>query len=350
MIFVDGPLLPFWYPFLIIGVASQLTSFLLTRQFVPGMILCILTCISYLLTTYFAFSEPSWSRVIVHSSLIIAFGVLFLRIFKILCLAIIDEYEKSIKLEKTLEELHKTQEIAEVQSRLSALGEMAGGIAHEINNPLAIIAATSSSLKKQFNKDKKSQQLDDAFFLDAIQDIDDTVARISKIIKGMKSVSTNSEGTVKRMVPLNEIISDVLNISAEKLKKNGIVLEIDMGKQDYIVSVDPVQISQVLINLLNNAYDALSSFTTSDTKWIKLEIEQLTEFILIKVIDNGPGISQENSPKIFMPFFTTKEFGKGTGLGLSISRKILEKHGGELYLDSTHAHTCFVVKLPKAHQ
>src|SRR5690606_1402277 len=112
-----------WYPFLIIGVASQLTSFLLTRQFVPGMILCILTCISYLLTTYFAFSEPNWSRVIVHSSLIIAFGVLFLRIFKILSLAIIDEYEKSIKLEKTLEELHKTQEIAEVQSRLSALGE-----------------------------------------------------------------------------------------------------------------------------------------------------------------------------------------------------------------------------------
>ena len=103
------------------------------------------------------------------------------------------------------------------------------------------------------------------------------------------------------------------------------------------------EIVQVLLNLLNNAYDAISE---SSEKWIKVELKKEPKSIAIWVTDSGGGIPTEVQKKIMQPFFTTKEVGKGTGLGLSISRGIIESHHGQLILDTSSANTCFIIKLP----
>ena len=118
----------------------------------------------------------------------------------------------------------------------------------------------------------------------------------------------------------------------------------DLDQFNISIKGDQVQLSQVFINLLNNSYDALCD---AQNKWIKIELKESDTEFLISFIDNGAGIQEDIKQKIFNPFFTTKEFGKGTGLGLGISKAIMEKHNGELLLDSTHPHTCFIVKLPR---
>ena len=123
---------------------------------------------------------------------------------------------------------------------------------------------------------------------------------------------------------------------------------------EFAFSADPIdetlvfqgrgtEISQVLVNLLNNADDAISKMPE---KWIKLSVQNRSDWLEIRVTDSGHGIPPGDQKKLFQPFFTTKEIGKGTGLGLSISHGIVKNHGGELTLDTTSPNTCFVVRLP----
>ncbi|MEK6579858.1 MAG: HAMP domain-containing sensor histidine kinase, partial [Bdellovibrionota bacterium] len=104
------------------------------------------------------------------------------------------------------------------------------------------------------------------------------------------------------------------------------------------------QLSQVLLNLFNNAYDAVQTLTD---KWIKIKVADTDQWVEIWVTDSGPGISSEVVSKMFQPFFTTKGVGKGTGLGLSISKKIIETHGGTLNVEMESPNTCFRITLPK---
>jgi signal transduction histidine kinase len=105
-----------------------------------------------------------------------------------------------------------------------------------------------------------------------------------------------------------------------------------------------VEVSQVLVNLLNNAYDAIEGFSQ---KWIEIKVEESNESVILKVIDCGSGVNPEISDKILKPFFTTKAAGKGTGLGLSISQRIVEAHRGQFTIDTNAKNTTFVVELPK---
>ena len=104
-----------------------------------------------------------------------------------------------------------------------------------------------------------------------------------------------------------------------------------------------MQISQVLLNLFNNSFDAIEN---SDTKWIKHEVVYLENFARLEISDSGSGIQKALADKIMQPFFTTKPIGKGTGLGLSISRSIIEEHGGKFFLDETCPNTKFIIELP----
>ena len=112
------------------------------------------------------------------------------------------------------------------------------------------------------------------------------------------------------------------------------------------VASNRAQLSQVLLNLLNNAHDAVVE--RSEDKWIELKVEENEANYFILVIDSGKGISGEMREKIFTPFFTSKEIGKGTGLGLSISLSIMQKLSGNLELDTAHENTCFKVTIPKS--
>jgi C4-dicarboxylate-specific signal transduction histidine kinase len=129
-----------------------------------------------------------------------------------------------------------------------------------------------------------------------------------------------------------------------KRYSHGVVLEVGIISDSLEIECRDIEISQVLLNLLNNAYDAV---TDKEDKWVRIDVKETESAAIITVTDSGPGIPENIRNKITQPFFTTKELGKGTGLGLSISLGIVGAHQGNLTLDTHSSHTCFVVTLPK---
>ena len=239
-----------------------------------------------------------------------------------------------------LQEKLKIQESKIVSSaRLSSLGEMAGAIAHEINNPLAIIQARADSLKRRI----ASNAIDLISISEGLGKIEETCERIVKIIKGLRTFSRNSEKDPFHLVALDEVLGDALSLVSQKVAYNSIELRIN--KDDGVfVNGRASQLGQVLMNLLNNAFDAVENL---NEKWITVEIKKLKNKAVIHVIDSGSGIPTSVQSKMFEPFFTTKDIGKGTGLGLSISKGIIEEHHGTLKIDTESPNTCFVIELPR---
>lgn len=242
------------------------------------------------------------------------------------------------------QELVEEQRKQAIQSaKLASLGEMAGGIAHEINNPLTIISSTCAFLKKLISKDK----MDPVIMTKGLDDIEKTITRIAKIIQGLRTVSrdTTREGEEFISVQLRDLMDDVVGLCSEKFKNHGVNFIIDLSDPVYdsFIECRRIQISQIFLNLLGNAYDAIENLPE---KWIKIECYYLTNNIEFRISDSGQGIPKDIQEKIFQPFFTTKPVGKGTGLGLSLSVSIVKDHNGTFTIDSGNSNTCFVISLP----
>ena len=223
-------------------------------------------------------------------------------------------------------------------SKMASLGEMASGMAHEINNPLTIIQGKLQVI----NMLMEDLQLKDPMLLSEFNKIKVTTDRIGKIVKGLRNFSRVSENDPFEMILLDKLLHETLDLCAERFKSDGIDLQID-PIPEILIKCRPGEISQVLINLLNNSSDAVQK---QNEKWIKVQFHrESSRRLIISITDSGKGIPQEIIDKIMDPFFTTKEVGKGTGLGLSISRGIIEAHGGSLRIDSQSPHTRFLFDL-----
>jgi signal transduction histidine kinase len=250
-----------------------------------------------------------------------------------------EENQKTISEQENKIELQKM--IAINSSKMAALGEMAGGIAHEINNPLTIIYAKTRILEKMIEKGIPDKE----FFLKSTDTIVKTVNRIGNIVRGLKNISRDASAEEITSVALISIFDDVIALCEERFKNSGVKLFVDFKNPlfETLLNCHQIQLSQVFLNLLNNSFDAVVNLPE---RWVKIEIEKNDSWIIIHIIDSGKGISKETQEKIFQPFFTTKEIGKGTGLGLSLVHSIIQYHSGQIYYDSGCNNTCFTVKLP----
>lgn len=226
-------------------------------------------------------------------------------------------------------------------SKMSALGEMAGGIAHEINNPLTIILTLSLQLEEWT---ESGEQIDPEYLKLALKNIASTSQRIAKIVEGLRFFSRDGTHDPFQAASIKSIIQDTLSLCHERFRGRSISLTFNEVADELSIECKATQISQVLLNLLNNAFDAVN---TLPEKWVKVEIIDHTDHVDILLTDSGSGISEEVKTKMFQPFFTTKEIGKGTGLGLSISKGIIETHQGSLTLEEQSKNTCFRITLPK---
>ncbi|MBA2404657.1 MAG: GHKL domain-containing protein [Bdellovibrionales bacterium] len=227
-------------------------------------------------------------------------------------------------------------------SKLISLGEMAAGIAHEINNPLAIIMGCSDQILRVLKKPEL--QLDRVETL--TQKIQSTVERISLIIKSLRILSRNGEKDPYLSFRIDSLLAPSIEISRQRFSEVNIKLDIILPEHVIHCYGQEIQLSQVMMNLLSNAFDAASE--GQEPRWVRLEIKSEGKFIDILVQDSGLGIASENKDKIMNPFFTTKAINKGTGLGLSISKSIIEQHGGSLTLDETSTNTTFIMRIPQA--
>ena len=249
----------------------------------------------------------------------------------------------SEKLEISYDKLHReTQLMLEVEEqlgaaqKLSALGQLSASLAHEIKNPLSSIKGTAEILLDEFPYDHPKREFVEILLKETTR-LNNTVEEVLQFsrrgVQGGKKEDAQTE-------PLSGVIDRVTSLLASQLRKKNITLTVSGWEAGKTFFVAGEKLSQVFLNLILNAIDAVPKRGT-----ISLHIKKLDNAMRVTVADNGPGIPAEEREKIFTPFFSSKE--GGTGLGLSISRKIIESYGGEIaFSECEEGGACFTVSLP----
>ncbi|MFV9646993.1 MAG: ATP-binding protein, partial [Desulfobacterales bacterium] len=233
-------------------------------------------------------------------------------------------------------------------SKMATLGEMATGVAHELNQPLSVIKAASSFIIK---KVRKNETIQDEILKTMAEEIDNHVDRASKIINHMREFGRKSD-VKKETVLVNEPLEKALEIFRQQLKLREINIVKELEKDLPPILADPNRLEQVFINLLINARDAIEEKSGKAdqvcvTKEIFLGTSLKNGMVNVEVKDTGTGIPKPILDKIFEPFFTTKNVGKGTGLGLSISYGILQDYGGRIKVETTEGEgSAFIIQFP----
>ncbi len=282
--------------------------------------------------------------------------------------------ENNQHLQQTLEQLQQTQVQLIQTEKMSSLGQMVAGIAHEINNPITFIAGNVTHAREYFQDllellnlyqenssppnaaiQEKLEEIDLEFLCDDIEKLFDSMQggseRIRKIILGLRNFSRLDQYQ-RKPVDIHEGLENTLMILQHRLKGNRSSPEIAIVKnygQLPRINCYASQLNQVFLHILTNAIDALTTSEIKDGREIKIATQiQNQDSIRISIADNGPGISETVQQRIFDPFFTTKPVGQGTGLGLSISYQIVtEQHGGQLQCISQEGKgTEFMIDIP----
>lgn len=232
--------------------------------------------------------------------------------------------------------------------RVAAIGKMAGGIAHEINNPLHLINNHALILNKVLEKEDYyiKNDHDKQRIRRSLQSITQTVHRIADIISGLKSISKENGKDPIGLHTLTDILNNSLLLSRSTIETKEISLTIHNSIEDSAINCRFNQIQQVIFNLMTNAIDAVQNLP--DNRWIEINIySDRNENCVFEITNAGPKIDTEVIKNLFTPFYTTKSIGTSIGLGLTIAKGIIQNHKGEIYLDETKKNTCFVFKIPK---
>ena len=266
------------------------------------------------------------------------------------------------KVEARTSELKHSQAQLLQAAKLASIGELVGGIAHEINNPTGVIVMRAATLMEDAKALGLSEDL-----LNDIEVIQRQSSKLATITSGLLQFSRQSP-FAPTPVDLNKVVARPISFVEPTLRNRGIACHLDLGGPLPLVSADATRIEQVLLNLYTNAIDAMPGGgeltvqtrhvprleagergrpAAGPSKMIVLGEDGRGEWVMISVRDSGEGIQSENLTRIFDPFFTTKEVGKGTGLGLAISYGIIQEHGGRIEVESRWGHGAeFRIYLP----
>ena len=220
--------------------------------------------------------------------------------------------------------------------KLAAVGQLAAGVAHEINNPLGGILVYSYLMLEDLPPDHPERP--------QVEKIIREATRCKEIIKGLLDFSRQHPSRLKP-IDINALVTELLGLVENHLNFQNVSLQKNLAADLPSVQGDKSKLEQVFLNLFMNAGEAMAghgtlSVTTSQNAQGAVEI---------RISDNGPGIHPDHLPRLFDPFFTTKEVGRGIGLGLSVSYGIIQQHRGRIYVDATSViGTTFVIELPAA--
>jgi signal transduction histidine kinase len=240
--------------------------------------------------------------------------------------------------ERAERELAVSRQASITAAKLAALGEMSANVAHEVNNPLAAILLRARRLENLAGK----HRLDTDAVVRTAQQIGSTVDRIRRIVDALRFFARQGDEDPMRPEPVRRIVSDTVELCAQRFRMADIELAVHHADEDAFIECRGPQISQILVNLLSNSFDAVQG---RPVRRVVVTAEAQEQQVRIAVTDTGAGIPQEVAHRIMEPFFTTKDIGHGTGLGLSLSKGIAEAHGGQLALDAGARETRFVLSL-----
>jgi histidine kinase len=237
-------------------------------------------------------------------------------------------------------------------SKMATLGEMATGVAHELNQPLSVIKTASSFIKRKVTR---GEAIDEQVLKTMAEEMDGHVDRAEKIISHMREFGRKSE-VAKERVQVNDVLKKALDFFRQQLKLREIEVEEMLERDLPLILADSNRLEQVFINLLINARDAIEKKwdlgqQKEKNKRIGLRTGLEQGLVTIRVTDNGTGIRQSILDRIFEPFFTTKKAGKGTGLGLSISYSIVRDYEGTIRVESVETEgATFIIRFPPAEE
>src|SRR5262249_24133685 len=241
------------------------------------------------------------------------------------------------QLEMTVETLKTTQAQLIQSEKLSGIGEFVAGVAHELNNPLTSVMGFSELLKRS-DKDPQHQRY--------LEMIHQSSLRCQKIVQSLLSFARRHQPE-RKLASLNELAEGAVEILQYQMRTSNIEVITRLDPDLPQVLLDPHQIQQVFINIINNARQAIEAHRPNG--WVRITSERQGNRVRVIFQDNGPGIAEADLSKVFDPFFTTKEVGKGTGLGLSLCYGIIREHGGTIAVRSKLGHGAqFTVELPLA--
>lgn len=222
------------------------------------------------------------------------------------------------------EELARQREIAHQTEKLSALGELLAGVAHELNNPLSIVVGYAMMLE---------QAIEDPIHRKRVAHIGAAAERCARIVKTFLAMARQRPAAIERC-SLNEIVETAVEVAGYGLRTTGGVISLDLDPALPDVEADADQIAQVFSNLIVNAEQAMAEMGADARLNIKSSFDTQSGKVVIHFRDFGPGVPEDIALRIFEPFFTTKDIGAGTGVGLAFCHRVIDSHGGQIYLRS----------------